>query len=156
MMPRSPSSPPGAGEPNDARGRAAHHDHHHPCRCCDRGLGRWMGALAGMAAGAWVVRSLGNRDVCAEIDREEHQRRSDDIGRPSITRERCTMADMLLSNEPFIRVVTFVGIFAAMAAWEIGAPRREQRLGRVTRWPGNIAITVLDACSFASSYRRRR
>src|SRR5262245_419949 len=106
--------------------------------------GRWV-ALAGMAAGACVARHLGDRYVRAEIDREEHQRRRDDIGRPSITRERCTMADMLLSNEPFIRVVTFVGIFAAMAAWEIGAPRREQRLGRVTRWPGNIAITVLDA-----------
>jgi hypothetical protein len=42
------------------------------------------------------------------------------------------MADILLSNEPFIRLAACVGIFAAMAAWEIGAPRRGQRLGRVT------------------------
>src|SRR5262249_55694833 len=54
------------------------------------------------------------------------------------------MADILLSNEPFIRLAAFVGIFAAMAAWEIGAPRRGQRLGRVTRWPSNIGIVVLD------------
>jgi sterol desaturase/sphingolipid hydroxylase (fatty acid hydroxylase superfamily) len=54
------------------------------------------------------------------------------------------MADILLSNGPFIRLAAFVGIFAAMAAWELGAPRREQRLGRATRWPGNIGIVVLD------------
>jgi sterol desaturase/sphingolipid hydroxylase (fatty acid hydroxylase superfamily) len=54
------------------------------------------------------------------------------------------MGDILLSNEPFIRLAAFAGIFAAMAAWEIGAPRREQTLGRRTRWPGNIGIVVLD------------
>jgi sterol desaturase/sphingolipid hydroxylase (fatty acid hydroxylase superfamily) len=54
------------------------------------------------------------------------------------------MVDILLSNEPYIRLAAFVGIFAAMAAWEIGAPRREQTLGRATRWPGNIGVVVLD------------
>src|SRR5205085_1569842 len=29
-------------------------------------------------------------------------------------------------------------------AWELLAPRRSQRLGRGTRWPGNIGIVVLD------------
>ena len=55
------------------------------------------------------------------------------------------MADILLSNEPLIRLAAFVGIFAAMAAWEISAPRREQKLRRGTRWPSNIGIVVLDA-----------
>jgi sterol desaturase/sphingolipid hydroxylase (fatty acid hydroxylase superfamily) len=31
-----------------------------------------------------------------------------------------------------------------MAAWEMLAPRRKQRLGRGTRWPSNIGIIVLD------------
>jgi sterol desaturase/sphingolipid hydroxylase (fatty acid hydroxylase superfamily) len=32
-----------------------------------------------------------------------------------------------------------------MAAWEVLAPRREQKLARGTRWPGNVGIVVLDA-----------
>src|SRR5262245_61988749 len=54
------------------------------------------------------------------------------------------MADVVLANEPLIRLLAFAGIFAAMAAWEILAPRREQKLGRGTRWPGNIGVVVLD------------
>jgi sterol desaturase/sphingolipid hydroxylase (fatty acid hydroxylase superfamily) len=54
------------------------------------------------------------------------------------------MSDTLLTNEPLIRLAAFAGVFAAMAAWEILAPRRDQRLGRGTRWPGNIGIVVLD------------
>jgi sterol desaturase/sphingolipid hydroxylase (fatty acid hydroxylase superfamily) len=54
------------------------------------------------------------------------------------------MADVLLANEPVIRLIAFAGIFAAMAAWEILAPRRGQNLGRRTRWPGNIGVVVLD------------
>jgi sterol desaturase/sphingolipid hydroxylase (fatty acid hydroxylase superfamily) len=55
------------------------------------------------------------------------------------------MPDILLANEPLIRLFAFAGIFAAMAAWEILAPRREQKLARGTRWPSNIGIVVLDA-----------
>ena len=51
----------------------------------------------------------------------------------------------LLSNEPLVRLTVFAGIFAAMAAWEILARRREQRIGRGTRWPSNIAVVALDA-----------
>jgi len=54
------------------------------------------------------------------------------------------MSDILLVNEPFIRLFAFAGIFAAMAAWEVLAPRRAQRLARGTRWPNNIGIVVLD------------
>jgi sterol desaturase/sphingolipid hydroxylase (fatty acid hydroxylase superfamily) len=54
------------------------------------------------------------------------------------------MSDMLLANEPLVRLVAFAGIFAAMAAWEVLAPRREQNLARGTRWPGNIGVVVLD------------
>ena len=54
------------------------------------------------------------------------------------------MSDILLGNEPFVRLVVFAGIFAAMAGWEILAPRREQKLARGTRWPSNIGVVVLD------------
>jgi sterol desaturase/sphingolipid hydroxylase (fatty acid hydroxylase superfamily) len=54
------------------------------------------------------------------------------------------MSDILLANEPLVRLVVFAAIFAAMAAWEILAPRREQKLARGTRWPSNIGVVVLD------------
>ena len=54
------------------------------------------------------------------------------------------MSDILLTNEPLIRLTAFAGIFAVMAAWEILAPRRDQELGRGTRWPGNIGLVILD------------
>ena len=50
----------------------------------------------------------------------------------------------ILASEPVIRLVAFAGIFAAMAAWEMLAPRREQRIGRGARWPSNIGVVVLD------------
>ncbi|MBO0741132.1 MAG: sterol desaturase family protein [Hyphomicrobiaceae bacterium] len=52
---------------------------------------------------------------------------------------------MLLTNETLIRMAAFAGVFAVMAAWEILAPRRRQRLGRGARWPGNFGVVVLDA-----------
>jgi sterol desaturase/sphingolipid hydroxylase (fatty acid hydroxylase superfamily) len=54
------------------------------------------------------------------------------------------MSDLVLANEPLIRLLVFAGIFAVMAAWEILAPRRERTLARGTRWPGNIGVVVLD------------
>jgi sterol desaturase/sphingolipid hydroxylase (fatty acid hydroxylase superfamily) len=54
------------------------------------------------------------------------------------------MSELVLGNEPLIRLFAFAGIFAVMAAWEIGAPRRDQRIGRGTRWPSNIGVVVLD------------
>ena len=54
------------------------------------------------------------------------------------------MSDALLANEPLVRLFIFAGIFATMAAWEIFAPRREQKLTRGRRWPSNIGVVVLD------------
>jgi sterol desaturase/sphingolipid hydroxylase (fatty acid hydroxylase superfamily) len=54
------------------------------------------------------------------------------------------MTAIALANEDFVRLFAFAAILAAMAAWEILAPRREQKLARSTRWPGNIGIVVLD------------
>jgi sterol desaturase/sphingolipid hydroxylase (fatty acid hydroxylase superfamily) len=54
------------------------------------------------------------------------------------------MTDTVLSNELAIRVAAFASVLAAIAAWEVVAPRREQVIGRVTRWPSNIAVVVLN------------
>jgi sterol desaturase/sphingolipid hydroxylase (fatty acid hydroxylase superfamily) len=54
------------------------------------------------------------------------------------------MSDTLLAYEPLIRLLAFAGIFAAMAAWEVLAPRRQQKLHRGIRWPGNIGIVAVD------------
>jgi len=54
------------------------------------------------------------------------------------------MAEILLAHEPMIRLAAFAGIFAAMALWELAAPRRRQVIGRLRRWPGNLGIVVLN------------
>ena len=54
------------------------------------------------------------------------------------------MPDLLLSHEPLFRLVAFAGVLAAMAAWEVLAPRRDFRVGRIQRWPSNMALVVLD------------
>jgi sterol desaturase/sphingolipid hydroxylase (fatty acid hydroxylase superfamily) len=54
------------------------------------------------------------------------------------------MSEILLGSEPLIRLSVFAGILAVMAAWEILAPRRQQRLVRGVRWPGNVGVVVLD------------
>jgi sterol desaturase/sphingolipid hydroxylase (fatty acid hydroxylase superfamily) len=60
------------------------------------------------------------------------------------SREAFAMSELLLGNEPAIRLFAFASIFAVMAAWEIAAPRRGQRIGRRARWPSNIGVVVLD------------
>ena len=49
-----------------------------------------------------------------------------------------------MTNEDVIRFLAFISVLGAMAAWEIVAPRRTQRLGRGVRWPSNLGIVVLD------------
>jgi sterol desaturase/sphingolipid hydroxylase (fatty acid hydroxylase superfamily) len=47
-------------------------------------------------------------------------------------------------HEELIRLGCFVAIFSAMAWWEVVAPRRTLSVSRVTRWPSNLAIVVID------------
>jgi sterol desaturase/sphingolipid hydroxylase (fatty acid hydroxylase superfamily) len=54
------------------------------------------------------------------------------------------MIEAVLAHESALRLAGFGGIFAAMALWELLAPRRRQTLGRGRRWPSNIGIVVLD------------
>lgn len=50
----------------------------------------------------------------------------------------------LLTNEPLIRLMVFMVVLLAMAAWELLASRRPQQMRRTKRWPANLLIVVLD------------
>ena len=54
------------------------------------------------------------------------------------------MASSVPGHEPVIRLTVFVAVFAAMALWELAAPRRAQAVPRRERWPANVAVVVLD------------
>ena len=54
------------------------------------------------------------------------------------------MPELLLANEPFIRISFFLGILLAMAAWEVVAPRRQLQISRVLRWINNLGVVVID------------
>ncbi|MEW5963495.1 MAG: sterol desaturase family protein [Pseudomonadota bacterium] len=54
------------------------------------------------------------------------------------------MTDVLLANEPAIRLVAFASVFLVMALMEILAPRRTQTISRLARWPSNLAIVAVD------------
>jgi sterol desaturase/sphingolipid hydroxylase (fatty acid hydroxylase superfamily) len=43
-----------------------------------------------------------------------------------------------------IRVSFFAIVFAAMALWEVGAPRRALVAGRKRRWPNNLGVLLID------------
>jgi sterol desaturase/sphingolipid hydroxylase (fatty acid hydroxylase superfamily) len=44
-----------------------------------------------------------------------------------------------------LRVGIAAAVFAAMAAWEVFAPKRALTVGRWRRWPSNLGIVVVDA-----------
>jgi sterol desaturase/sphingolipid hydroxylase (fatty acid hydroxylase superfamily) len=47
-------------------------------------------------------------------------------------------------NEATVRLGAFIGVFTAMALWEVVAPRRPRSYPRAKRWPSNLAIVVLN------------
>ena len=54
------------------------------------------------------------------------------------------MTETLLSSEVSIRLGFFFGVFAAMAAWELAAPRRQLTQSKAVRWYSNLGIVVLN------------
>lgn len=46
--------------------------------------------------------------------------------------------------EATIRLTFFLGILLAMAVWEALAPRRQQRNGRLRRWPNNLGLVLVN------------
>ncbi|MGF1622414.1 MAG: sterol desaturase family protein [Rhodomicrobiaceae bacterium] len=55
------------------------------------------------------------------------------------------MIEFLLANEPLVRMAFFGGVLAAMAAWEVAAPRRRREIPRLIRWTNNLGVVVIDA-----------
>lgn len=54
------------------------------------------------------------------------------------------MADLIVDNEPAVRLVVFFIVFLAIVAWETALPRRQRLLSRLSRWPANLGIVVLN------------
>jgi sterol desaturase/sphingolipid hydroxylase (fatty acid hydroxylase superfamily) len=54
------------------------------------------------------------------------------------------MNEAILRHESLIRLGAFCAIFAAMAVWELVAPRRELSLTRSQRWAGNLGVMIFD------------
>jgi sterol desaturase/sphingolipid hydroxylase (fatty acid hydroxylase superfamily) len=50
----------------------------------------------------------------------------------------------LPAGEPWIRLGISAAVFAAMAGWEVMAPRRCQAIGRWVRWPNNLGVVIID------------
>jgi sterol desaturase/sphingolipid hydroxylase (fatty acid hydroxylase superfamily) len=49
-----------------------------------------------------------------------------------------------MNIELLVRASAFALVFAAMAIWEVAAPRRALTAGRKPRWPSNLGILVVD------------
>jgi sterol desaturase/sphingolipid hydroxylase (fatty acid hydroxylase superfamily) len=47
-------------------------------------------------------------------------------------------------GEAPLRLAFFFGVFAAVAAWEVFAPRRTPFAGRAARWPSNLGVVFLN------------
>ncbi|MCR9111086.1 MAG: sterol desaturase family protein [Rhodobacteraceae bacterium] len=62
------------------------------------------------------------------------------------------MSEIVLAAEPTLRLAAFLGILAAMAMWEVAAPRRRRDIPRVIRWTNNIALVVLDTVILRLSF----
>lgn len=61
---------------------------------------------------------------------------------PSITMD---IESFVIGHEAAIRIGFFVGTLAAMAVWEVLAPRRISTVGKTLRWPGNLGLVVLNS-----------
>jgi len=46
--------------------------------------------------------------------------------------------------EPLIRLGAFLGVFLAVALWELAAPRRRPAFARRARWPHNLGLLAVD------------
>ncbi len=58
----------------------------------------------------------------------------------------------ILSHEPAIRFVFFVGILALMGFWELMAPRRPYSTSKMSRWFSNLGIVVIDSLALRLAF----
>jgi len=52
--------------------------------------------------------------------------------------------DFILSNEPAIRIILFIGVLAVMGTWEVLAPRRALTVSKAVRWFNNLSLVALN------------
>ena len=50
---------------------------------------------------------------------------------------------LLLANEPAVRLGFFLGMFALIGIWEVLAPRRALTVSKALRWTSNLGLVVL-------------
>jgi sterol desaturase/sphingolipid hydroxylase (fatty acid hydroxylase superfamily) len=50
-----------------------------------------------------------------------------------------------MASEALIRLAAFSAVFAAVAVWELAAPRRRPIFSRRERWPHNLGLFLVDA-----------
>lgn len=62
------------------------------------------------------------------------------------------MSETILATEATIRLAIFLGVLAAMALWEVAAPRRRRVIPRVIRWTYNLALVVVDTVILRLSF----
>jgi len=56
-----------------------------------------------------------------------------------------SFSDFILTNEMLIRLGCFIGIFAVMALWEWGSPRRGLHARKVIRWANNLGLVFFNS-----------
>lgn len=54
------------------------------------------------------------------------------------------MDDLLISQEPALRLAAFGAVLLLMMVWEFYSPRRAQRLPRKKRWPTNLGLSLFN------------
>jgi sterol desaturase/sphingolipid hydroxylase (fatty acid hydroxylase superfamily) len=54
------------------------------------------------------------------------------------------LAASALQFEPFLRLGSFLAVFAGLALWEWLAPRRDRAFSRRARWPHNAGLLLVD------------
>lgn len=54
------------------------------------------------------------------------------------------MLELLIQYEAPLRFGAFLAVFAALAAWEIAAPRRQLLMPKAKRWLANIGILMIN------------
>ena len=71
---------------------------------------------------------------------------------PTEVYAQAEMTDLLLGNEPVVRLTVFLGVLLAMMIGEIAAPRRRLEIPRVIRWSNNLALVVIDTTILRLSF----
>jgi sterol desaturase/sphingolipid hydroxylase (fatty acid hydroxylase superfamily) len=65
-------------------------------------------------------------------------------GREPFLRRRDDIMWEFFKTEPGIRLLSFQGVFLAMALWELLAPRRRLSVGKPLRWASNLGLVVIN------------